>query len=76
MINHRYQLNKSFQEILYRIDAWINEGSGWIVESIESQYINITTYKPLVGRSYIDLPIELRNPRKKLRRASRKNRKN
>ena len=27
IINHRYRLNKSFQEILYRIDAWINEGS-------------------------------------------------
>ena len=35
-------------------------------ESIESQYINITTCKPLVGRSYIDLPIELRSPRKGL----------
>ena len=31
VINHRYELNKSFQEILYRIDAWINKGSGWIV---------------------------------------------
>ena len=41
VINHRYKLNISFQEILYRIGAWINEGSGWIVESIESQYINI-----------------------------------
>ena len=28
VINHRYKLNKFFQEILYRIDAWINEGSG------------------------------------------------
>ena len=64
VINHRYELNKFFQEIIYRIDAWINEGSGWIVESIE--YINITTYKPLVGRSYIDLPIELCSPRKGL----------
>ena len=27
VINHRYELNKSFQEIIYRIDAWINEGS-------------------------------------------------
>ena len=51
VINHRYKLNKSFQEILYRIHAWINEGSGWIVESIESQYVNISTYKPLVGSS-------------------------
>ena len=63
VINHRHKLNKSFQEI-YRIDAWINERSVWIVESIESQYINIFTYKPLVGSSYIDLPIELSNPRK------------
>ena len=66
VINHRYKLNKSFQEILYRIDACINEGSGWIVESIESQYINISTYKSLVGDSYIYLPIELSNPRKGL----------
>ena len=64
--NHRYELNKSFQEILYRIDAWINKGSGWIVDSIKSQNINISTYKPLVGSYYIDLPIELSNSRKGL----------
>ena len=47
VINHRFRLENSFQEILYMIDVWINEGSGWIVESIESQYINISTYRPL-----------------------------
>ena len=47
MINYKFDLVKSFQEILYRIDNWINEGSGWIVESIDSQYINISTFKPL-----------------------------
>ena len=41
VINCKFSLDKSFQEILYRIDNWINEGSGWIVELIESQYINI-----------------------------------
>ena len=41
MINHIFRLNKSFQEILYRIDNWINEGYGWIVASVKSQYINI-----------------------------------
>ena len=66
IINHRYNLDKSFQEMLYMIDAWINERSGWIIESIESQYINISAYEPLVGSSYIDLPIELRRPRKRL----------
>ena len=66
IINNRFRLENAFQEILYRIDAWINKGSGWIVESIESQYINISTNRPLAGNSYIDLPIELRSPRKGL----------
>ena len=48
------------------IDVWINNGSGWNVESIESQYINISTYRPLTGSSYMDLPAELRSPRKGL----------
>ena len=47
-------------------DVWINKGSGWNVESIESQYINISTYRPLSGSSYMDLPVELRSPRKGL----------
>ena len=34
-------------DILYMIDVWINNGSGWNVESIESQYINVSTYRPL-----------------------------
>ena len=37
VISHRLKLDQSFQEILYRIDAWINRRSGWIVKSIESQ---------------------------------------
>ena len=44
VINHRFKSENPFQEILYMIDVWINKGSGWIVESIESQYINISTY--------------------------------
>ena len=46
------------------IDVWINIGSGWNVESIESEYTNISTYRPLSGTSYVDLPVELRSPRK------------
>ena len=66
VINHRFRLESSFQEILYMIDVWINEGSGWHVESIESQYINILTYRSLSGSSYMDVPVELRSPRKGL----------
>ena len=63
VINYGFKLENSFQDILYLIDNWINKGSGWIVESIESQYINISTYRPLSGSSYMNLPVELRNPR-------------
>ena len=48
------------------MDNWIREGSGWIVELIESQYINISTYRPLSGSSYVDLPVELKSPKKGL----------
>ena len=54
VINHRFRLENSFQEILYMIDVWINKGSGLIVESIESQCINISTYRPLSGSSYME----------------------
>ena len=66
IINNRFKLDHAFQEVLYRIDAWINKGSGWVIESNESQYINISTYRPLVGSSYIDLPIELKHSKKGL----------
>ena len=64
--NHVFGLEKCFEEVLYMIDVWINNGCGWIIELIESQYINISTYRPLSGSSYIDLPVELRSPRKGL----------
>ena len=66
MIKHTFSLENAIQEILYRIDKWINEGSGWIVELIKSQYINISSYRPLSGSSYIKLPAELKSPKKGL----------
>ena len=62
MTNHKFALDKFFQEILYRIDKWLNEGSGWIDAKIHSQYINNLTFRPLSGSSYIKLPAELKNP--------------
>ena len=66
VFNHKFSLEKAFHEILYRIDAWINEGSGWIVEFTESHYINVSTYRPLSGSYYIKLPVELKSPKKGL----------
>ena len=66
VINHRFRLENFFPEMLYMIDVWINKGFGWNVESIESQYLNISIYRPLAGSSYMDLPVELKSPRKGL----------
>ena len=63
-INHKFRLENTFQEILYMIDVGINEGFDWIVESIESQCINISTYTPLSGSPYISLPEKLKSPKK------------
>ena len=53
MINHKFSLKNAFE-------------CCWIVESIECQYINISTYRPLSGGSYVKLPAELRSPKKGL----------
>ena len=66
MINRKFSLENVFQDILYWIDNWINEGSSWIIALIESQYINVSTYRPLSGSSYIKLPAELKSPKKGL----------
>ena len=60
------ELNMSRQEILSVIDKWVSEGSGWVIDRIDSHYLNVTLYKPLNGSSYIKLPAKLGNSRKGL----------
>ena len=64
--NQIFKVENPFEEILYMVYGWINNRSGWIIELIECQYINISTYRPLPGSFYMDLPVELRIPRKRL----------
>ena len=47
--------------ILYRIDNWINEGSGWVIESIGVEYLNVSIFSPLSGSTYIEFPNKLRH---------------
>ena len=49
---------------MYRIDNWNNEGSGWLVESIDGEYVNISVYSSLVGNTCIELSDELKHPMK------------
>ena len=52
--------------MLYKIGNWINESSGQILDSIKSQYMNISTYRSLIGSSFVKLPAELKSPKKDL----------
>ena len=60
VINSKYMLDKSFQKLLYRINNWINEGSGLVIESRDVEYVNISDFIPLSGSTYIELPRRLR----------------
>ena len=60
------ELNMSRQEIPNTIDKWVSEGSGWVIDRIDSHYISVTLYKPLNGSSYIKLPVELRNSKERI----------
>ena len=60
------ELNMSRQEILNVIDKSVSEGSGWVIDQIDSHHLNVTLCKPLNGSSYIELPTELRNSKKGL----------
>ena len=48
------------------IQKYLGNSSGWIVDSVIDNVINISKYKPLAGSSYINLPKELNHPRKGL----------
>ena len=66
VINDDYKLDQAFQEIVYRLDNSISHGSGWIVEEISNQYLNISSDFPLIGNTYIKLSSELQHPMKGL----------
>ena len=46
--------------------CWIKEGSGWVIESVDAEYVNTSTYSSLPGSTYIKLPRRLRRSMKGL----------
>ena len=64
--DNRFGLTFSGNCINYKVENWIRHGSGWNVEEIVSQYLNISMYLPLSGSTYCKLPKELQNSKKGL----------
>ena len=66
VIGNKYFLDQCFNEIIFRLENWISHDSGWNVDNILSQYLNISSYKPSSGSTYVKLPKELQHPIKGL----------
>ena len=47
--NHQFDFENASREISCNIERWVNEGSGWIIENIHSQYINISNLNHYQG---------------------------
>ncbi len=54
-------MDNIYNKLLENIGNYQREGSGWILEGINSCEVNISKYTPLRGSSYIDLPIKIKN---------------
>ena len=61
MFNFKYDLDKPFQVVLYRIDNWVNEGSSLVIEIGAVKYVNIFVYSPLSKSTSIKLPNKLKS---------------
>ena len=66
VINSDYKLDECFSEIICRLENWVSLGSGWIIEETVNQYLNISSYLPLSGSTYVKLTAELQHPMKGL----------
>ena len=55
-----------YSTIISNIKNSLEQGSGFIIDSVIDQNINISKYNPLAASSYIKLPTELNHPRKGL----------
>ena len=66
VIGDKYFLDQCFNEIAFRLKIWVSHGSGWNVEELVSQYLNLSSYLLLSGSTYVKLPKELNHPMKGL----------
>ena len=65
-LHSKYFSDQCFNKIIFRLENWISHGSGWNVDNISIQHLNISSYRPLSGSTYSKLPKELSHPMKGL----------
>ena len=59
-------LESFYGTIISSIQKLLGKSLGWIIDSVEDRTINVSTYNPLTGSSYLELPKELDHQEKSL----------
>ena len=54
-------LNQAFPRIQEILEKWTQRGSGWVVDRVQTLWLDIARYQPLRGGSYIPLPAAVRS---------------
>ena len=54
-------LNKAIPHLLELLEKWTQRGSGWVVDRVQTLWLDIARYQPLTGGSYIPLPAAVRS---------------
>ena len=60
------EASKSSNKDLLKDFNWINEESGWVIESVEVKYVDISIFSPLSGSTYSEFPHRWKNSMKVL----------
>ena len=60
------KLNETLADLAVKNHRFLSQGSGWVIESVNSQYLSISKYQ-LSGSSYIGALKELQDPKKKVK---------
>ena len=49
-------LDEAIPHLLELLEKWTQRGSGWVVDQVQTLWLDIARYQPLRGSSYIPLP--------------------
>ena len=54
-------LDEAIFHLLKLLEKWTQRGSGWVVDQVQTLWLDIARYQPLRGSSYIPLPTAVRS---------------
>ena len=56
-------LSKEFSVLVARIEDFVQNGSGWKINTLKTLWLDVAKYEPIKGSSYLPLPDSLKNKR-------------